>query len=259
MVALGATTWMWGCAEPAGDAGGIARQAPIDWRTSATLLRADALTIDAGGLQFTGAADEFELNPGPVVDGDTTVEAIWREHDLEMRINIYLHSDGVEWWSDEIRTYDGTDPGEWITHTGDFFRSPIDLPFEGDLALPGLTLRGVFMTSFLAPDCDGSPYFLETLAPMVDLVASPTTGFGLPARVRDAACNEIAPPPGATFEWSVFDPAVASARPAPHDLFPAFTLLKGVAPGETMGQVVLRDADGNELASRTFPVIVEAP
>ena len=44
---------------------------------------------------------------------------------VEMRLNIYFASDGHDWWANEIRTYNGKSPGDWIEYTGTFFRTPL--------------------------------------------------------------------------------------------------------------------------------------
>ncbi len=232
------------------------RTGPIEWQTAGTLFRAASIAIEASGQEFRVATEHVELGPGAVVERRTTLEATWREHGVEMRLSMYLTTDGTDWWADEIRTYDGAAQGDWITHHGDFLRSPIDLPYEGDLVVGNLRLQGVFMKSFLEPTCDGSAYTLEPLAPVVKLVDLPDTGYGLPLRVRDGSCAEVTPPAGATFAWTVLDSAVARIASAPHDRFPAFAELAAVSPGATMGRVVMRDALGAELATRTFPVTV---
>jgi hypothetical protein len=62
-----------------------------------------------------------------------TLELTWTEHGVEMRWYVYVRSDGLEWWSDEMRTYDGSAAGEWVTFTGDFFRSPLGEAYTGEL------------------------------------------------------------------------------------------------------------------------------
>lgn len=96
-------------------------------------LAADSLIIDVGDQTFSGAgAIEAHSDPG-MVNEYTTLELTWFEHGVEMRLNIYFTSDGSEWWSNEIRTYDGAKQGEWIRYGGEFFRSSIGTPFVGDL------------------------------------------------------------------------------------------------------------------------------
>ncbi len=46
---------------------------------------------------------------------------------------MYFGSDGTDWWVDEIRTYDGYDPGEWVFAYGPFFQTPLGEAYEGDI------------------------------------------------------------------------------------------------------------------------------
>ncbi len=48
-----------------------------------------------------------------------------------MRLDIYFQADGTEWWSEELRTYDGNADGDWVTFTGDFFRTPMGTAATG--------------------------------------------------------------------------------------------------------------------------------
>lgn len=139
-----------GCSLPsAGEDAAAPRMFHLNWMSEATLLRATGIEIDAAGQTFTTAGD-IHINPGMNAPTTyTTLEATCMEHAVEMRVNIYLRSDGVEWWSDEIRHYDGAVDGAWITYKGDYFRAPIGMPFVGSLQLPTLRLQDVFMTSFL--------------------------------------------------------------------------------------------------------------
>ena len=60
-----------------------------------------------------------------------TLEVNWFEHDIEMRMNIYLFSDGQRWWSNEIRVYNGQPypNSEWVTFYGKFFDTPVGQAF----------------------------------------------------------------------------------------------------------------------------------
>lgn len=100
-------------------------------------FQADGLAIDAGGQVFT-------LDPATAAvasdQGDPTrrtLEWTWQQHGVEMRLNLYLASDGATWWASEIRTYDGLERGGWLTATGRFFERPLGSAYEGpvDMAL----------------------------------------------------------------------------------------------------------------------------
>ncbi len=228
----------------------------LTWRSEATLLRATGIEIDAGGQTFITAGN-VDINPGMNAPATyTTLEATWREHGVEMRVNIYLHSDGVEWWSDEIRHYDGAVQGDWITYHGDYFRAPRDMPFVGSLQLATLRLQDVFMTSFLGITCTGEPYSVTAFLSVLEMTAG--GNFRLPMRLYDATCTEIGVPPGSRIEWSVDDPAIATVRTTQEGFTSAgdFTAL---AAGSTMATITLRNATGDDVAHQRLPVIVSSP
>jgi hypothetical protein len=52
-----------------------------------------------------------------------------------MRLFFYFHSDGEEWWSNEIRTYDGQVSADGIYYFGEFFRRPVNTPYVGYVIL----------------------------------------------------------------------------------------------------------------------------
>lgn len=101
-------------------------------------FHASSLVIDAGGRRFT-------LDPATATvhsdSGDATyrtLEWTWKQNGVEMRLNLYFASDGDRWWVSELRTYDGREPGEWLTATGRFFERPIGSAYDGsvDVTLP---------------------------------------------------------------------------------------------------------------------------
>jgi hypothetical protein len=97
-------------------------------------LTANEFSIDVGGKTFTSAGVDVSLNSDPGDANYQTLELTWSEHDIEMRLNLTFKSDGNEWWSDQIQTYNGKGNGEgaeWVTFTGNFFRSPLGSSFVG--------------------------------------------------------------------------------------------------------------------------------
>ena len=63
-----------------------------------------------------------------------------------MRYFIYFNADSSNWWSEEMRTYNGQQPyGDWLFYYGTFFKSPIGKVFTGNLDLsndPADSIRG---------------------------------------------------------------------------------------------------------------------
>jgi hypothetical protein len=107
----------------------------IYWKYGDILIESRSFAIEAGGKTFNADVDEFTMSGGG--DPPTELEMTWIEHDVEMRLFIHLDSDGAEWWSDEIRTYDGSDCDSscWLYYQGDYFRSAVGKPFWGDFVV----------------------------------------------------------------------------------------------------------------------------
>lgn len=89
------------------------------WQTESVSLEASDFRILVNNFDFLNNAEDLSLTSSPLFEGRTTLEAIWHEHNKEMRLLIYFHSNGTHWWSPEIRTYDGHDPGNWLYYTSD--------------------------------------------------------------------------------------------------------------------------------------------
>ncbi len=100
-------------------------QAPwpaINWTTPYAYLQAGEITITANGKTFTGkSTGMMTVVSDPGNPNYTTLEVTWTENNVEMRMFIYFHADTVttpppyrRWWVDEIRTYNGNSPGDWI-------------------------------------------------------------------------------------------------------------------------------------------------
>ena len=121
--------------------------------TRQVLLDAATVTVDVGGQRFTPPSDDVEVSGDPgTPDAYTTLELIWREHGVEMRVNLYFESDGTDWWVSESRTYDGRDPGDWIIQEGQFLRTPLRSPYRGDVTLGNLHLTDASLEAFRGPE-----------------------------------------------------------------------------------------------------------
>jgi hypothetical protein len=105
---------------------------PVSWQTSTVSLSATDFWIDVDGERFEARVTPVEVRSDPGWNEYTSLEITWHERGREMRLYIYLSSNGTEWWSEQMRTYDGKVPAEWIYYYGDFFRRPVGQPFTGD-------------------------------------------------------------------------------------------------------------------------------
>lgn len=78
-------------------------------------LTADGFYILADGKKYLGKTGDLKLNSDYGDNGNfTTLEAIWTENDVEMRLFMYFYKDDKTWWLSEARTYNGQKYGDWI-------------------------------------------------------------------------------------------------------------------------------------------------
>ncbi len=107
---------------------------PVIWETTEVSLEANHFLIVADGDTFLANVSGVEVSSDPGDSAYCTLEITWYEEDVEMRLYIYFHSDGSDWWSDEFRTYNGKGPeqDDWIYYYGRYFESPVGTAFNGD-------------------------------------------------------------------------------------------------------------------------------
>lgn len=246
-------------------------RSPFHVETKQVALDAQSLRIDLvdpqeGNRTFTTAAPlEVDGDPG-TVNEYTTLELTWQERDVEMRLNIYFKSDGRQWWSNEIRTYDGRRQGEWITYQGDFFRSPLGTPFLGDFEVTAkdhdisgtLRLPGLRLEAFRRPAaCTNptAPFALDSGVDTVEISKSPMAGYGLNARLLDTAtCLPVADEASFAVTWRTADPAIATltSNGLRADL-------QAQATGVTAAQVTATGPAGQAVSGATVEVRVVPP
>ena len=102
----------------------------IHWQTETVKLDADSFSIQAGGQTFTATPDSgtygLNVRSDPGSTNYTTLESDWIEHGVPMRFFIYFKADGTNWWSNEMRTYNGLAQGDWIYYNNNtFFLTPL--------------------------------------------------------------------------------------------------------------------------------------
>lgn len=105
----------------------------ISWKTDFATLTADNFYLTANGKTFYGKSDPntppMSIHSDPGNPKYTSLEVMWVEQGVQMRLFIYFTSDGKQWWSKEFRTYNGQAQGDWIYYYGDFFRSTLGTPY----------------------------------------------------------------------------------------------------------------------------------
>jgi hypothetical protein len=126
-----------------------------NWQTDVVSLQAETFAITAGGKSFHGV-EPIDLKSDPGTTTYETLELVWREHGVEMRLNIYFAADASDWWATEIRTYNGESPGDWISYQGRFFETTLGGTYTGDLDLGArdarLLIGGLRLQAFRGPD-----------------------------------------------------------------------------------------------------------
>lgn len=118
----------------------------VSIRTPQVELDAESITVAVNGRTFQPTGDDGEVSSDPGTDSYTTLEMSWFEYGIEMRINLYFAADATHWWITEMRTYDGHNPGDWITQVGDGYRTPRGQAYEGDIGFGPLRMTGVRLT-----------------------------------------------------------------------------------------------------------------
>jgi hypothetical protein len=191
----------------------------VHFATKQVTLSADSMSITAGGRQFTAGGSTVDINSDPGTrDKYTTLELAWTERGTQMRLNMYFTSDGHDWWANEIRTYNGKSPGNWIEYKGTYFRTPLGTPFEGDVDLnaadaPGhLRFANLRLRPFLPPAaCKNATtrYALDPAYDRADMGTAGGFGLGDTTLLDLATCAPVTDPHTFAYDWRIADPSVA--------------------------------------------------
>jgi hypothetical protein len=158
----------------------------VAWTTERVSLTADDLRLEVDDLVFGEDVWPTSVDSDPGDSSRWTLEIVWTEHDVEQRLNMYFEADDTDWWVREIRTYDGQEPGDWVTANGPFFKTPLGEAFEGDVTI----------------DLEGRPAPSLELVPAVltfaglRLAVHPGTGEAPVSEVTEEAVPELSPGPG---------------------------------------------------------------
>lgn len=90
---------------------------PIYFSTNYVSLRANDFTLNINGKIYKAPQKLTSINSDPDdknLGKYTTLEAIWFDNGIEMRMNMYFKHDGTFWYLNELRTYNGNNPPDWI-------------------------------------------------------------------------------------------------------------------------------------------------
>ncbi len=168
--------------------------AAVAWESPVVSLTARDLELVLDGQRFP-VGEPVSISSDPGFPTYQTLELIWFADGVEMRINVYLYSDGQRWWSNQIRTYDGRMPGDWVGYEGRFFESPVGQPYRGDLDVAAtgptgvrgeLHLRDIVLRAFtkLGPAAACADYGWPATAVSCGDAAADVTGGAPVSRAR---------------------------------------------------------------------------
>ena len=119
---------------------------PVSWsaRGGAISLQADDFYLIANGTKYLGDAPSLSIHSDPGTAQSTTLELTWTEKSVEMRFFIYVVADSTTWSANEIRTYNGATPGDWIYYqaSAGYFSTPLGASFHGNLDADSTTPTG---------------------------------------------------------------------------------------------------------------------
>lgn len=175
--------------ESAGGVGGD-ESARFSFVTPQVALTADDFWIEVGGERFTSTDAEVDVHSDPGNEEYQSLELTWNERGTEMRLFIYFQSDGANWSSNELRTYNGLDAdADWVTFTGKFFDTPLGSAYVGtfdETAVEGgitshLRIGGLHLQAFLGFGPGGAvvPTTTTAIVPETPSIA-PSLAAGLP-------------------------------------------------------------------------------
>jgi hypothetical protein len=141
---------------PSGEAAGSA----VVWDSGSVRFEADSFELRIGDQVFHGSGPaEVDSDPG---DSESrTLEVFWHERGVEQRMNLYFGADESDWWLTEVRTYDGSEDGDWINYalvdepSSEMLRTPRGSTHAGDVRFLGwgrvtgeLIIEGLELTAF---------------------------------------------------------------------------------------------------------------
>lgn len=260
---------------------------PINWSTPYAYLKAENFFIRIGEQKFY-SQEPLSLTSDPGTNERTTLEAIWKENGVEMRLFLYFQKvDDQTWEIYDIRTYNGQSPGDWIHYQPPSGKTPqatIGSSIKGDLTLVPINSNldaeiscqqcqiGSFLTRNITPSEQG--YILEPLiglpeGKIITITNDPMVGYGVNVLLKDKQGNIIKNQQNMEYQWSVSNSEIIKIFPDTLELNGACVYginppcplnhvdISGINPGQATIKVQVLDRETNlVLASTSFPVKV---
>ncbi|MDO8461179.1 MAG: hypothetical protein Q7S38_01915 [bacterium] len=168
----------------------------VNFATNYAYLTADNFYIDINGQRFFANKGNVQVHSDPGNPGYTTLETVWYENGVEMRLFLYFKTVGNEWVNYEMRTYGGAEPGKWIYYTGitNKGRTPSGGPKLGtpltlqvgnigpDLGNPSNT-RNASISASVHFENLRMQAFLNRMAPTISYIAPPLAEQGAMVKI----------------------------------------------------------------------------
>lgn len=262
---------------------------PVVWKTAYNQLAASDLRIQIGNQTFVGTND-LRLNSDPG-NSFTTLEAIWHEHGIEMRLFLYFRRAPNSMWElYDARTYNA-EGRDWIEYSprdslGNSITSLLGQRYyAADLTLLPLSssvdaaiiCRECSLTAFMTNTVPLSPhgYGIDfrigmTSDQTITLTTDPLSGYGVNAMMVDSSQTVVTDQSAFRYLWTVDNSSLLSLTPqavpypdghCAYGINPPCPLmnaqLQGLRPGVTQVELnIERISDGVVVASGSFPVKV---
>lgn len=165
------------------------------WETQYARLVADDFNLQIGNRTFHGIPDNgtaFQVSSNPGSGSNQTLEMIWQEQGVEMRLFIYFQRVNNTWSVSEVRTYNGQNPGGWLFYSGNAFGShaignpviypTLSLTSDNQSAIVGtINLTNARLTPFLqSASVIPSPSIIVSSSPSPSPVVCPADVFQCP-------------------------------------------------------------------------------
>lgn len=240
--------------------------------TDHVYLRAEEVSININGKVFNPAkGTDLIVNsnaPFPPEMNKTTLEFIWQENGVEMRMFIYIEKDNQNnWFVSQIWTYNGTQDGKWVYFDGFPGAKVGEALEESNLNLSSnsksddkatIDFKNLYLKPFLVEIPQKGYYIYRTNSDIKLISKSLTYGaYGLLFKdgsiVKDQA--------GYVYDWSVDNPNIK--------LTPEVVCVGGVSTpcgkqrvavkvnsvsDQGIIYLTIKDPNGNILSSTTFGV-----
>lgn len=174
------------------------------WETPQVTLKADDFYILADGKKYYSTGTDLKVTSDPGNNTYTTLEGIWHENGVEMRMFLYFYADSKQWGVSEIRTYNGQSPyGDWIYYRqkmplGSFGQpytaSTFDLysdtnnQYKGEIHFKNLYLLAFKPLPTARPSTNPSPLVSPLPSPSPSPEVCPATCFNF---VRRKICLQL--------------------------------------------------------------------